>query len=245
MAEGTDAHQTESAPPRTPFGGLLELQDHDTAADQLRHRRATLPERARLAEVEARLGELAGRLRGASDERAEHANKQANLEHQIDASKTRKAELEKRMYAGTVTAARELQAMDEEVRHLGRHISDLEDRELELMEAIEPIDATIAGLDQEALRLRAANAAAEADIVAELDKLATERAMLAASVVPALLTRYEQLRTKLGGTGAARLVGDSCSGCHLRLPAMEVDRIRKAAADEVITCDQCGRILVR
>jgi hypothetical protein len=40
-------------------------------------------------------------------------------------------------------------------------------------------------------------------------------------------------------------VAGSCSGCHLTLPAMEVDRIRKAPADEVITCDQCGRILVR
>jgi len=26
---------------------------------------------------------------------------------------------------------------------------------------------------------------------------------------------------------------------------MEVDRIRKAPPDAVITCDQCGRILVR
>ena len=45
--------------------------------------------------------------------------------------------------------------------------------------------------------------------------------------------------------GAARLVGGSCSGCHLVLPSMEVDRIRKAPPDAVITCDQCGRILVR
>ena len=53
--------------------------------------------------------------------------------------------------------------------------------------------------------------------------------MAAAATVPAdLLARYERLRTTLAGTGAARLVGGSCSGCHLTLPAMEVDRIRKA-----------------
>ena len=73
----------------------------------------------------------------------------------------------------------------------------------------------------------------------------TARVTAAATVAPDLLARYERLRTQLGGTGAARLVGGSCSGCHLSLPAMEVDRIRKAPPDEVITCDQCGRILVR
>ena len=59
-----------------------------------------------------------------------------------------------------------------------------------------------------------------------------------------LLARYEQLRSKLGGTGAARLVGGSCSGCHLTLSSMELDRVRKAPPDAVITCEQCGRILV-
>jgi len=68
---------------------------------------------------------------------------------------------------------------------------------------------------------------------------------VAAQVPAELLARYERLRAKLAGTGAARLVGESCGGCHLTLPAMEVDRIRRAPPDEVLTCDQCGRILVR
>jgi hypothetical protein len=43
----------------------------------------------------------------------------------------------------------------------------------------------------------------------------------------------------------ARLVGNHCDGCHLTLPSMELDRIRHLAEREVVTCDQCGRILVR
>ena len=71
----------------------------------------------------------------------------------------------------------------------------------------------------------------DADLAAE-----GEARVAAAATVPAdLLARYERLRTRIGGTGAARLVGGSCSGCHLALPAMEVDRIRKAPPDEVIT----------
>ncbi|MDQ1445435.1 MAG: C4-type zinc ribbon domain, partial [Acidimicrobiaceae bacterium] len=45
--------------------------------------------------------------------------------------------------------------------------------------------------------------------------------------------------------GAAKLVGSNCSGCHLSLPATELDRIRHGSPDQVVFCDQCGRILVR
>jgi predicted nucleic acid-binding Zn-ribbon protein len=46
------------------------------------------------------------------------------------------------------------------------------------------------------------------------------------------------------GTGAARLIGSHCDGCHLELPSMEVERIRALPAGEVATCEQCGRILI-
>jgi predicted nucleic acid-binding Zn-ribbon protein len=156
------------------------------------------------------------------------------------------------MYGGQVSAARDLQAMDDEVKHLNRHIAELEDREIEIMEELEPIDDELrtAGVDRTALRedrdrLRSAIAHAVERIDADIASRTQARAEVAATVPPDLLARYERLRTTLAGTGAARLVGGSCSGCHLSLPAMEVDRIRKAPPDEVITCDQCGRILVR
>ena len=37
-----------------PFEVLMEVQRHDTALDQLRHRRDALPERAALAELAER-----------------------------------------------------------------------------------------------------------------------------------------------------------------------------------------------
>ena len=43
----------------------------------------------------------------------------------------------------------------------------------------------------------------------------------------------------------ARLVGNTCQGCRLTIPATEVDRIRKAGPDgDVAHCDNCGAILV-
>ena len=57
--------------------------------------------------------------------------------------------------------------------------------------------------------------------------------------------RIRLLRAKLGGVGAARLVNGRCTGCHLTLPATELDRIRREPPDALIRCDQCGRVLVR
>ena len=98
---------------------------------------------------------------------------------------------------------------------------------------------------EESAELRAAIANAESDIDAELATEEAARASAVASIPPDLLSLYENLRTRLDGIGAARLVRGSCSGCHLALPATEVDRIKRVPADEIVRCDQCGRILVR
>jgi predicted nucleic acid-binding Zn-ribbon protein len=254
MTTGDDAPDGPAAggPPADPLTRLLDVQHHDTVVDQLRHRRATLPERSALAEVDRKLGALDTRATEVRGQRDELGGRQEGLEQQIEASRTRRAMLEKRLFGGQVAAARELQAMSEEVKHLARHIGELEDRELEVMEALEPVDGELQAADVErdaleadAARLRAAIAAAEVALDAEIAEEMRVRSAAAEGISDDLLGRYERLRARLGGTGAARLVGGSCSGCHLALPAMELDRIRKAPPDAVITCDQCGRILVR
>jgi predicted nucleic acid-binding Zn-ribbon protein len=53
------------------------------------------------------------------------------------------------------------------------------------------------------------------------------------------------LRGRLGGIGAARLVGSRCDGCQLTLAAAEVERVKRADPGTVVHCEECGRILVR
>lgn len=234
------------------FGRLLEVQEHDTKVEQLRHRRATLPERAELGELESRRAGLDARSASVRVERDERAERQETFEGQIEAAKARKGELERRMYGGQIASARDLAAMDDEVRQLTRHVNELENRELEVMEQLEPLDGELQaadverdGIDTRAAELRDLIAHAEKELDAQIDAELSARAPLVAALPAELLSRYEALRKKLGGTGAAQLVGNSCSGCHLTLPAMEVDRIKHASPDSVITCDNCGRILVR
>ncbi|MEA3055914.1 MAG: uncharacterized protein QOD30_1346, partial [Actinomycetota bacterium] len=124
--------------------------------------------------------------------------------------------------------------------------------EIELMEKGEPLSADVDRLgqeqttiDAEVTRLIAAIAAEEASIDGQLATLEGERGAAIEGLPDDLVARYERLRAKLGGIAVARLEGDRCLGCHVSLPAVEVDVIRHAPADAIVTHEDCGRILVR
>ncbi len=234
-----------------PFDILMQVQDRDTVLDQLRHRREALPERAALAEI------ANGRLRldRSMAEVLSHvedlAGRQRHLEEQIAATAKRRHEIEQRMQSGAITASRDLQAMDHEVVQLAERQSNLEDDELVLLEEQDPLDArlaedrkALAALEVEAARLQAVIAEAEQEIDTAIAVEVEARDKLFPDLPPELAERYEVLRSHLGGVGAARLVGNRCDGCHLTLPSVEVERIRRLPPDEFATCPQCDRILV-
>ena len=231
---------------------LLDVQDRDVAIDQLQHRRATLAERAALAENERARRTLTSQLDDLRAQLHEIEREQRKIEDEV-AGIDAKAETEnKKLNSGTITAPREIQALSDEIDALGRRKRSLEDDEIELMERAEPLAADVERLDAEAStadveaeRLRTVIAEQEGAIDTDLADARRERDAAAADLPADLLERYEKLRTKLGGVAVARLEGSQCLGCHVTLPAVEVDVIRHAPADAVVTHEDCGRILVR
>jgi len=234
------------------FEALVALQDRDSAIARLRHRRAHLEERAALAALEAEMAARQSRLADATPRRDEAAAAQKRLEDEMATAEARIAEIDKRMYSGTVSASRDLQAMADEVKHLKERVSTLEDHVLEAMEAREPVDAEVDAItaeqdaaSAEAERLRQAADEAEAALDAELAAELAARATDEAAVPDDLRSEYDRIRPKLDGVGAARLVGNQCTGCHLALSATEVDQLRRQPEDAVVHCENCGRILIR
>lgn len=234
-----------------PFDTLMQVQEHDTTLDQLRRRRDSLPERAELADVDRRRAQLDGSVAQVQAQVDDLAGRQGSLEQHIAATAKRRHEIEQRMESGAVSASRDLQAMDHEVHQLADRQSHLEEEELLLLEEQEPLDSQL-GQDRAALAALAAEAERLASTITESES-AIEEAIIAETAVrdglaPALpadlAQRYEVLRSRLGGVGAARLVGDRCDGCHLTLPSVDVERIRHLPPEEFSTCPQCDRILV-
>lgn len=236
----------------TVFQDLLRVQEHDTAADRLRHRRQTLPELAELRAAEDELHRVEAALADVAARAAEAARVQRRLEGELSLLEAKVAELDAKLYSGAVTVPRELQAMQAEGEVMRVRRASLEDEVLEAMGAREPLDeeVTVLGrrrtdLDAEGARLRAAVAEAQAQIDKELAAELEARAAAAAAIPADVAALYEQLRAHLDGVGAAPLVNGRCGGCHLALPATEVARLRREPAETLVRCEQCSRILVR
>jgi uncharacterized protein len=234
------------------FDDLLTLQTHDSAVDRLRHRRATLAERDELEKRRAAHAELERRRAEVTDQRDAELREEKRLDDEVRSLEAKAKAEDTRMYSGTVSSPRELQAMQADIEQLRRQAAEREDEELEVMVRREALDAQVAEVEAaqaallaEVADLSAALEAQEREIDAELAVEEAARAALAPNIPESTLRLYEQIRANNRGVGAARLVGMNCQACHLGLPATEVDRIRHLPADELAQCEHCGAILVR
>jgi len=235
----------------TQLEPLLALQERDLAIDRIRHRLETLPERDRVAESEARRTAMdteAAQVRAQRDEVAAE-EKRYDDESRLLGDQAMAAEA--KLYGGEISSPRELQALQADIEQLKRHQRTVEDRQLGAMERREPLETRLAELetgissiDAELDGARATLSTMESDLDAELSVEQATRDEIATGIDATLLSAYEVRRGKANGVGAARLVGSMCQGCHLSIPATEVDRIRKAGAGSVEYCDNCGCILV-
>jgi len=229
----------------------LRVQDHDTAADRLRHRRQNLPELAQLRATEDELARLEATLTEVGANAAEAARLQRRVEGELALLESKVAELDAKLYSGAVTVPRELQAMQSEGDAMRQRRASLEDEVLEAMTTRETLDEQVIELenrreelDRQGVRLRAAVAERQADVDRELAAELAARQEAVGGIPADVAALYEQLRARLG-VGAAPLVNGRCGGCHLALPATEIDRLRKEPADTLVRCEQCESILVR
>jgi uncharacterized protein len=230
---------------------LLALQERDGALDRLAHRRANLAEREIVATNEAAAGVLAGRIREVTGRRDALSHEERRLGDEASSLRAKAAEVEAKMYSGSVSSPRELQAMQADVEQLRRHERTIETRELELMEELEPVDRELDDLEaqrgaiaKDLDAVRAALEQSESAIDSEAAEEQKARDSIAGQLDPGLVTEYERRRARAHGVGVARLVGNTCQGCHLTIPSTEVERIRRAPEGTISFCDNCGCILV-
>jgi predicted nucleic acid-binding Zn-ribbon protein len=231
---------------------LLVLQEHDLALDRLRHRHATLPERtavavadAAIAALDAEIAERRGPLADLTRTQEGYEAEAQRLAEQADAA-------DARLYSGEITSPKELQALQADVAQLRRHQSAVEDQALTVMEEREPLEAEVGALEAQRTAMvatgdahRDALKAAEALVEAEIGAEQALRDTAAAALEPTVLTLYERCRSASAvRVGVARLVGSTCQGCRLTIPATEVDALRNAPPGTIAHCDNCGAILV-
>lgn len=231
---------------------LLDVQELDSSLDALRHRLATIPEVSALAELAKRRGEVDDRVRDLRVSVSDLTEEQRRADADVEQVKVRRERDQGMVDGGAVTDPKALERLLGELESLARRIRDLEDLEIEVMERLETAqneldagEAELARMDEEAATLEAARASRAADLQKEMVEVGTERLAAAEGLPEDLMALYERLREQKGGVGAAALRRRECGGCRLALNASDLASIAAAAADEVVRCEECNRILVR
>ncbi len=231
---------------------ILEVQALDLSLTRLRHRRDHHPTRAAIDQIDAQLAVNDAAQSEIGERRHELQRRQKRLDDEVATIAARRNDVDGKLYGGEVTASKDLLALQEEAALLLTRQTEMEDDDLEVMEQIEQVDGEVAELAGERAAVESQRRDLErelADAVAEIDTeiaaLEAQRVAAAEPANPDLLERYQGLRDQYDGVPVARLVDGRCDGCHIQLSAVAVDRLSKMADEAVVTCEECGRLLVR
>jgi hypothetical protein len=152
------------------------------------------------------------------------------------------------LYSGKGHTPKELLDLENDVGALKRHLSTLENIQLEAMAAAEEISATY---KQSQVELGVVNDNKEKQnvtlqeerntLLKELLKLQAERSAVAGAIPPDIISRYDQLRQEKRGLAVVVISEGSCSACGSRLTAANIQSSRDSKS--IALCPSCGRIL--
>jgi predicted nucleic acid-binding Zn-ribbon protein len=227
---------------------LLDIADLDRRIAQAERARTKPAQAARISELVAIRQDQLRELTSLTGTRDDVRTELKRLESDVAVVEQRRNRDAERLAAST--SAKDAQALEHELASLARRQSDLEDAELDVMGRLEEAEAAVAAqqalLETTTAEGTALTSQAKADVAAATDQgtqLARDRAAVAATVSADLLAEYA--RRAANSAGAALLTRGTCNGCRMQLPSTDLNDVRRAPADLVVTCPECGCILVR
>ncbi len=229
---------------------LLDLAAVDAELSRVTHRRRTLPEIAEIAEAEKQARAKQDALVNIETMLTDLDRDVKRQETEIDQVRARGERDRKLMQSGSV-GAKQLTDLEHELATLQRRQGVLEDDLLELMERREAVEADVsfARVELDKSREPREDAARRRDhALADLESVETrrtaDRAVMVKGFPEDLLKAYDRQREQRG-IGAALIQSRRCGACRIELDRNAVSKLKDAASDEIVRCDECGAILVR
>ena len=223
---------------------LLILQDRAQKMRQLEAELRSLPLERRSLEDQST---AASASLEASKDKARHVEVQKkNLELDIATRNESIARLRTQQYETRKND--EFAAMGREIERYQKEISDLEDQELNLMEQADLLKAQTAMEETQTSATKSSIAKQVEDLDGKqgilrgrLEELKKERDELASKVDEDLLDRFNRLFASKGDAAVVALEHDVCTGCHMKITTQTAVRVK--GGKEIVSCEQCGRIL--
>lgn len=229
---------------------LLELASVDAELARLAHRGGHLAEQQHLDASVVEHREAGDRLAVIGIAIEDVEGRIAKLEDEVDSVRKREDRDRSLLQGGTV-AAKNVAELHHELETLERRQSSLEDTLLETMERREQLlaeqseqQARIDELQRAVIVAEERRDGAVVDLEQARHRAVSRREELSTSLDADLFALYERLRAK-GGVAAGLLQARRCGACRIEIDRGELSRISAAQEDDVLTCPECGAILVR
>ena len=230
---------------------IFELQLLDNEIMQANTKLKSLPEIEQLLHIDKRIVTATEELATVKAEADQIALELRRGEVDVETVTDRIKKDEARLSSGNATP-KELEQLQHEVGTLKKRQEALEEIELEIMVRSEAITARTNTLTTDLASLETLKAeinqrltTASGEINTVITNKQSDRVKVVVKIEKPLIDLYEKIRTASGGVAAAALVGNKCNGCNLAINAVEMERIKSLAKDELLRCEECRRILVR
>ena len=224
---------------------LIALQNLDTTIRRLEKEQQAVPERR--AEIEGEFDQRAFEIRALETRRDEAKHTRARLENEVVDQRGRAERAERNLMSSKKQD--EYTAAIREADAARKQISALETQILEQLEILEQAEAS---LNERAAEIATLNSDREARLKAFDDETGTigdrlatarkEREEVFASLPKPMSNLYSRIKARIrDGVAVAEARNRSCTACFMSLRPQVMAEIRRG--EEVITCDNCGRIL--
>jgi predicted nucleic acid-binding Zn-ribbon protein len=224
---------------------LIALQNVDTGIRRLKSELESIPQRR--AEIESEFDQRAFEFKALEQAGGSARESRAQLDRELAEQRLRMEKAERDLMSSTNAKVYEAALRERDAAK--KHISELETKVLEQMEAAETAEKTLAEREPEFARMRAEHEerlrAFEEQTRAwseELEARRRERERMFASLPAGVKSTYQRIVSRIrDGVAVAEARNGSCSACFMALRPQVMSEIRRG--DEIIICDNCNRIL--
>jgi uncharacterized protein len=223
---------------------LLVLQDRQQKIRQVETEMKSLP--LQRQNLEAQLASSASGVETLKQKARQTEVERKKLELDVGTRNESIARLKTQQYQTRKND--EFQAMGNEIERYEKEIRKIEDAELELMDQTDKLKAALSVEEKKGATVKDSISRQMADLEEKskaletrLQELAKERADVAANIDEDLLGRFERLFASKGDAAIVAVEHGVCTGCHMKVTTQTA--MRAKGGQEIINCDQCGRIL--
>jgi predicted nucleic acid-binding Zn-ribbon protein len=224
---------------------LVALQKLDTSIRKLQAELEAIPQRR--AEIETEFDQRAFEIRALENSRDEARQTRMRLETEVAEQRVRVERAERNLMSSKKQD--EYTAAIREADAARKQISTLETQILERMEALEKAEASLQERAEEVVSL---NSDREARLQAfdeetrlQAEKLAmsrAERERLVTALPKSMGALYVRISARIrDGVAVAEARNGACMACFMALRPQAMAQVRRG--EEVVTCDNCNRIL--